>query len=90
MGNGATGQRGIHTNSIKNEILGYLEPSSTEGLGYKIQLHLPKVERGLENHLTARFLVPRQHLEAFENDPDRYTIQQPLSDHSPASTQHDL
>jgi hypothetical protein len=77
MGNGATSQRGIHTNSVKNEILGYLEPSSTESLGYKIQLHLPKAERGLENHLTARFLIPRQHLEAFENNPDRYTIQQP-------------
>jgi hypothetical protein len=72
MGNKATGQRSIHTNIIKNDILGYLEPSNTESLGYKIHPHLPKPERGLESHVTARFLIPRQHLEAFEKDPDRY------------------
>jgi len=70
MGNEATAQRGIHTNSIKNEVLGFLQPGD-EALGFPIQSSLTKAERGLNNHLTARFLIPRQHLEAFERDPDR-------------------
>lgn len=67
----ATNQRAIHTTYIQQDILQYLQPSKTEGLGISIPGALTKEERGLENHATARFLIPRQHLEAFENDPDR-------------------
>ena len=73
MGNNATSQQSLHTNSIKNKILSYLEPSSTESLGYKIAINLQKADRGLNSHATARFLIPHQHLQAFEMDPDRYS-----------------
>ena len=85
MGNNAASQRSLHTNSIKSEILSYLDPSGTESLGYKIAFNLQKADRGLNSHATARFLIPRQHLQAFETDPDRYTgSHQPLlQTHSP-------
>jgi hypothetical protein len=40
-------------------------------LGIKIPSNLPRERRGLESHITARFLVPRQHLNAFETDPSK-------------------
>lgn len=72
MGNDATKQRGTHTNNIKGDILSYLQPSSTESLGYSIPLNLSKEERGLQHHGTARFLIPRRRLEDFEKDPVGY------------------
>jgi len=52
--------------------MGYLEPSCTETLGYHIPANPPKEARGLHSHITARFLIPRHCLEAFEANPDRY------------------
>jgi len=72
MGNEATKQRGTHTNSVKGDILSYLQPSSTESVGYPVPLNLPKEERGLHHHGTARFLIPRRCLEEFERDPAAY------------------
>ena len=63
--------RAVHTTYIQQEVLHYIEPSSETSLGFYIPASLSKEERGLENHVTARFLIPRQHLEAFEKDPDR-------------------
>ena len=31
-------------------------------------------DRGLGSNLTARFLIPHQHLDAFEKDPDRWAL----------------
>ena len=66
----ATSKRAVHTTYIQQDILQYLKPSNEVDLGFKIPGGLSKEQRGLENHLTARFLIPRQHLNAFEEDPD--------------------
>lgn len=64
--------RAVHTTHVKQDILQYLHPSNTEQLvGIAVPASLPRAERGLENHATAWFLIPRQHLDAFERDPDR-------------------
>jgi hypothetical protein len=68
----AANQRSVHTTYIYQDILQYLRPSKEEGLaGFDIPANLSREERGLENHVTARFLIPRQHLDAFEKDPNR-------------------
>jgi hypothetical protein len=67
----ATNQRAIHTTYIQQEILQFLQPSNEESLGFNIPANLPKEERGMESHITARFLIPRQHLDAFEKEPER-------------------
>ena len=85
MGNDATNQCGTHTNNIKGDILSYLQPSNTESLGYSVPLNLTKEERGLHHHGTARFLIPRRHLEDFERDPARYEAGIPLSHRSLSS-----
>jgi len=72
-------QRSVHTTNVQQDILQYLRPSSTEGLGFEIPASLPKDKRGLESHITARFLIPRRHLEAFEADPDRYITSYPYN-----------
>jgi hypothetical protein len=71
ISSGATGKRTVHTTYIQQEIFQYLQPSNEASLGLIIPTTLPKEERGLENHITARFLIPRQYLEAFERDPER-------------------
>jgi hypothetical protein len=48
--------------------------------------NLSKDERGLENHATARFLIPRQHLDAFEKDPDRFVTPHHTTPPSPQLT----
>jgi len=67
----ASGQRGTHTKTVRSEILQHLQPSKDETIGIDIPSSLSQEERGLENHTTARFLIPRQHLDAFEEDPER-------------------
>ena len=69
MGNVATARRGTHTHGVKNEILRYLQPKK-DVHSLSMQSNLAKEERGLNSHITARFLIPRQHLEAFESNPD--------------------
>jgi len=71
ISSGATGKRTVHTTYIQQEILHYLQPSNEVSLGLIIPATLPKEERGLGNHITARFLIPWQYLEAFEKDPER-------------------
>jgi hypothetical protein len=82
MSTAATNQRATHTTYIQQEVLQYLQPSNAESLGFDIPANLSKEERGLEAHVTARFLIPRQHLEAFEKDPDRYVTPRPYVYHS--------
>ena len=63
---------------IYQDILQYLRPSKEEGLvSFDIPANLSREERGLENHVTAQFLIPRQHLDVFEKDPNRSIM--PLS-----------
>jgi len=71
MGNVATARRGTHTHGVKNEILRYLQPKK-DVYSLSIQSNLAKEERGLNSYITARFLIPRQHLEAFESNPEWY------------------
>jgi hypothetical protein len=68
-------QRAIHTTASRQDVLQYLQPSKDMELGIAIPSSLPQGERGLESHITARFLIPRQHLNTFENDPAR-SVQQ--------------
>jgi hypothetical protein len=68
----AANARAVHTTSIQQDALQYLRPSNEAKLGFDMPTNLSKDERGLENHATARFLIPRQHLDAFEKDPDRF------------------
>jgi len=71
LSSAAGGSRAVHTTYVQQEVLHYIQPSNKTGLGFNIPASLSKEERGLESHVTARFLIPRQHLEAFEKDPDR-------------------
>jgi hypothetical protein len=57
------------TTAIKAEILGYLNPSDNMLLGIPIPSSLPTNHRGMEHQATARFLIPRRHLEEFEAEP---------------------
>ena len=61
--------RASHTFSIKEEILNYLEPLDHPTLGITVPTRLPKSSRGLEHFATARFLIPRKHLDEFEGAP---------------------
>ena len=73
----ATKVRVQHTHHVRHEILQYLQPSKVDHLGLDVPTVLSKEERGLNSHATARFLIPRQHLEAFEDDPDGYATPHP-------------
>jgi len=64
-------KRAVNTTNVSQDIFQYLQPSNEISLGINIPACLPKTERGLNSHITARFLIPRQHLTAFEKDPDR-------------------
>src|SRR5882762_5044576 len=69
----ATDRHTIHTNSVGSDILKYLQPSNKDSLGLEVPTVLPREMQGLHSHITAQFLIPRQHLDAFEESPDRYT-----------------
>ena len=58
--------RANHTNNIRDEILTYLKPSDSTTYTFEIPANLPKDKRGMENHVTARFLIPRRHLDEYE------------------------
>ena len=85
MSEGATNKRAVDTNKVVNHILQYLQPSPEHTLGIAVPSSLPKEQRGLEHHITGRFLIPRQHLDAFEKDPARSVIN---SQWSPQLTTH--
>lgn len=74
MSKAASQLRTTHTNSATSDILQYLQPSNGDRLGIVIPASLPKEQRGLGSHATARFLIPRKHLNMFDADPDRYVI----------------
>ena len=65
-------QRAVHTTYIQQEILQFLQLSNVQRLDLDIPAALPREERGLVSHITTRFLIPREHLDAFEKDPDQY------------------
>ena len=75
IGNEAASQCGTHVNSIKHKILSFIQPSDKETLGLEVPAHLSKDKRKLNNKITARFLIPHQHLDAFEGDPLRFVRQ---------------
>lgn len=58
--------RASHTKSIHDEILTYLKPSEDVTFTFEVPAYLPRDKRGMESHATARFLVPRRHLDAYE------------------------
>lgn len=63
--------RASHTNSIREEILTYLKPSEDTAFAFEIPANLFRDKRGMENHATARFLIPRRHLDEYEEAPQR-------------------
>lgn len=65
----ATQARVNGTSAVRDVILQYLQPSEGHDLGIAIPVTLPKESRGMEHNATARFLIPRKHLDAFEADP---------------------
>jgi hypothetical protein len=71
--------RAIHTYGIKEEILSFLEPLDHPSLGITVPVKLPKSSRGLEHIATARFLIPRKHLDEFEGAPHEYAPSSSLS-----------
>ena len=83
MSNAGLNQRSVHITYIQQEILQFLHPSNTQRLNLDVPARLSREERGLASHVTARFLVPRQHLDAFEEDPDGYVTPSPLLQSSP-------
>ena len=62
------------TKQVQMDIFGFLRPSDQIDLGFVVPHSLPKAQRGLENPITARFLIPRKHLDAFEQDPKRWAM----------------
>ena len=80
----AMDKRVQHTYNVQHDILQYLQPSKAEPLGLEVPAILGKEERGLNSHITARFLIPRQHLEAFESDPEGYATLHPMVHRSSA------
>lgn len=77
MSSAGVNQRSVHITYIQQEILQFLHPSNTQRLDLDVPARLSREERGLSSHITARFLVPRQHLDAFEEDPDGYVTPYP-------------
>jgi hypothetical protein len=63
--------RATHTCNINQDILTYLEPLESPSLGITVPVKLPKSSRGLDHIVTARFLIPRRHLDEFEEAPQR-------------------
>ena len=80
-------KRAVHTTNVGQDILQYLQPTSEVSLGLNLPGGPTKKERGLNSHITARFLIPRQHLSAFEDDPDRF-ITVPTTPHLQLTTTH--
>lgn len=76
MTSAATHVQTQDTKKVNLDIFGFLQPSDKIDLGVTIPHSLPKARRGLENYATARFLIPRKHLDAFEQDPKGYVILQ--------------
>ena len=66
----ASNQHSVHSTYIRSEILKYLQPSSDVDLGILMPSNLSCEMRGLNHKMTARFLIPRRLLEAFEASPD--------------------
>jgi hypothetical protein len=73
----ASNQRSLHSTYMRSEILGYLQPSPDVDLGILMPSNLPSEMRGLNHKMTARFLIPRRLLEAFEANPDMYVLVRP-------------
>ena len=71
MSNAVSQKRAAHTCGINQDILAYLEPLETPSLGITIPTKLPKSSRGLEHIATARFLIPRRHLDEFKEAPQQ-------------------
>ena len=88
MSSAGVNQRSVHITYIQQEILQFLHPSNTHRLDLNVPARLSREERGLASHITARFLVPRQHLDAFEEDPDGYVTSSPLPQDSPHTQDH--
>ena len=81
--------RAVHSTYVQQGVLQYLHPSNTQLLvGVAIPPSLPKEDRGLGSNLTARFLIPRQHLDAFEKDPDRWDPVRSKTHYSSSTIQH--
>ena len=66
--------RTAHTSSIHREILEYLRPSEEVAFSYGIPAHLARDKRGMNHHATARFLIPRRHLDEYEAAQQRYSV----------------
>jgi hypothetical protein len=79
MAEGVSQTRATHTYSIREEILNYLEPFDHPSLGIAVPVKLPKSSRGLEHIATARFLIPRRHLDEFEGAPHEYATSSSLN-----------
>jgi hypothetical protein len=63
------GHRSTDVFNMKEDIFSLIQPSQKEPLDFDIPAHLRKENRGLHHILTARFLIPREHLDAFEESP---------------------
>ena len=77
MSSASLNQRSLHITYIQQDILHFLQPSNTQRLDLNVPARLSKEERGLASNITARFLVPQQHLDAFEEDPAGYVTPLP-------------
>ena len=55
-------------------ILHWLPPSSTKPFWTDVAAPYPKSLRGFSNLKVARFIIPIQWVEDFDNDPERYTF----------------
>ena len=88
MSAAASNQHSVHATYIQQDIFQYLRPSNTVSLGFEVPASLPREERGLASHITARFLIPRQHLDAFEKDPNGFVVPRSQMHDSPSPLQH--
>ena len=88
MSSAGLNQRSVHITYIQQDILQFLQPSNTQRLDLNVPARLSREERGLASHITARFLVPRQHLDAFEEDPAGYVFPSLSSQGSPHTQDH--
>jgi len=77
MSAAASNQHSVHATYIQQDIFQYLWPSNTESLSLEVPASLPREEQGLASHIIAQFLIPHQHLNAFEKDPDGYVVSHP-------------
>jgi hypothetical protein len=79
MARSAANHRAVHSTHAQQYILQCLQPSKTEPLDINVPPSLFRDERGLNHHVTARFLIPRQHLDEYERDPEGYATSQHLT-----------